>query len=48
MTSQPGKLTIARSILPNISRTKSNQTITSVELVSELCLKNIIALDIFY
>ena len=39
MTSQPGKLTIARRILPNISRTKSNQTINFGQLI-EYNMKN--------
>ena len=33
MTSQPGKKTIAIHILPNISRSKDNQTMKSGQLV---------------
>ena len=33
MTSQPGKQTISIHILPNISRSKGNQTIKFVQLI---------------
>ena len=33
MTSQPGKQTISILILPNISRTKGNQTMKSGQLI---------------
>ena len=40
MTSQPGKQTIAKHILPNISRSKGNQTMKFGELV-EYNMRNI-------
>ena len=40
MTSQPGKLTIAIHILPNISRIKVNQTMKFGQL-RQYCMRNI-------
>ena len=40
MTSQPGKQTIAMQILPNISRSKGNQTVKLDQLI-ECQLRNI-------
>ena len=40
MTSQPGKQTIAIHILPNISRSKSNQTMKFSQLI-EFNMRNI-------
>ena len=40
MTSQPGKQTIVISILPNISRSKANQTMKFCQLI-EYTMRNI-------
>ena len=40
MTSQPGQQTIAKHILPNISRSKGNQTMKCDQLI-EYTMKNI-------